>query len=237
LSSNLSLRQSQRHARAERILDVAAQLLQRWGYKRVTIEDIAIQAGIGKGTIYLHWPTREALFNAVLQRELLAAIDGYLNTLRDRPEELLLHRLVQYFWLMASQRPIIRAIFTQDLDTLGLLVQAGDKALLAQQYQAFEQYVELLKGARLLRANLTAIEVMYVYRAVTTGFFLAETLIPDQHQPDFKRKADLLAATFQRAFDIPEPAPRAAVASIAPRIIALLQKIMEAKRATIHPKT
>ena len=43
-----------RDARAERILDVAADLLQRWGYKRLTMDDVASESGVGKGTIYLH---------------------------------------------------------------------------------------------------------------------------------------------------------------------------------------
>ena len=42
--------------RAGRILDAAAELLLRWGYKRVSIEEIARHAGIGKGTVYLHFP-------------------------------------------------------------------------------------------------------------------------------------------------------------------------------------
>jgi len=60
--------------RAERILDAAAELLLRWGYKRVTIDDIAKQAEIGSGTIYLHWKTRDALFETLMMRE---AIDRY----------------------------------------------------------------------------------------------------------------------------------------------------------------
>jgi AcrR family transcriptional regulator len=40
--------QSARHReRAERILDAAAELMLRRDYKRVTIEDIAKQAGVG----------------------------------------------------------------------------------------------------------------------------------------------------------------------------------------------
>ncbi len=49
-----------RQERAERILDAAAALIQRWGYNKTTIDDIAKQAGVAKGTIYLHWKTRDA---------------------------------------------------------------------------------------------------------------------------------------------------------------------------------
>jgi AcrR family transcriptional regulator len=237
LANSLSSKSNQRLLRAQRILDAAAQLLERWGYSRVTIDDIAKHAGVGKGTVYLHWPNREALFHAVLQRELIQAIEQMLPTLRDHPEELLLHRLVRHFWLAAGRRPLVRAVFVQDFDTLGRLTQAGDKALLTQQYKAFETYVQVLKEARLLRADLTASEVMYIYRATITGFFLSENLIPSQYQPDAERKADLLAALFQRAFDIPEPPSKAALKALAPRISELVANIIEAKRAIVYSET
>jgi AcrR family transcriptional regulator len=37
--------------RLERVLDAAADLLVRLGYRRVTIEEVARRAGIGKGTV------------------------------------------------------------------------------------------------------------------------------------------------------------------------------------------
>ena len=37
------------------ILDAADGLIQRFGYQKTTVDDIAREAGIGKGTIYLHF--------------------------------------------------------------------------------------------------------------------------------------------------------------------------------------
>lgn len=232
--SNQPSKLDKRALRAQRILDAAAQLLERWGYSRVTIDDIAKQAGVGKGTVYLHWPNRETLFMAVLQRELLQFIHNLAPTLRDHPEELLLHRLVRHFWLAAYRRPLIRAVFVQDFETLGRLTIAGDPTLIAQQYEAFETYIEVLKQSRLLRSDITGREVMYIYRATITGFFLAENLIPPQYQPDAERKADLLAETFQRTFEIPDPPPRGAVKAIAPEILKIIQKIAEAKQGLVY---
>lgn len=225
---------NKRALRAQRILDAAAQLLERWGYSRVTIDDIAKQADVGKGTVYLHWPNREALFMAVLQRELLQFMDELAPTLRNNPEELLLHRLVRLFWLAATRRPLIRAVFVQDFETLGRLTTAGDPTFIAQQYEAFEAYVELLKQSHLLRGDITAREVMYIYRATITGFFLAERLIPADYQIDAERKADLLATIFQRTFEIPDPPPRAAIKAIAPEIVKIIHKIGEAKQAFVY---
>jgi len=43
-----------REARAQRILDAASTLILRYGYHKTTIDDIAREAGVGKGTLYLH---------------------------------------------------------------------------------------------------------------------------------------------------------------------------------------
>lgn len=41
------------------ILDATDRLLARSGYKKMTMEDLAQEVGIGKGTIYLHFPSKE----------------------------------------------------------------------------------------------------------------------------------------------------------------------------------
>jgi AcrR family transcriptional regulator len=43
----------------DKILDATERLLARYGYAKMTVEDIAREAGIGKGTIYLHFPSKE----------------------------------------------------------------------------------------------------------------------------------------------------------------------------------
>ena len=46
-------------SRRELILDAADRLLAHFGYKKMTVEDIAKEAGIGKGTVYLHFASKE----------------------------------------------------------------------------------------------------------------------------------------------------------------------------------
>src|SRR5262249_51184002 len=43
----------------EALLDAMERLLARYGYKKTTMDDLAREAGIGKGTIYLHFPSKE----------------------------------------------------------------------------------------------------------------------------------------------------------------------------------
>jgi AcrR family transcriptional regulator len=46
-------------AREDLILDAADRLLARYGYRKMTIDELAREAGIGKGTVYLHFRSKE----------------------------------------------------------------------------------------------------------------------------------------------------------------------------------
>ena len=53
----------------ERILEVAKEAFTRFGAD-ASLDDIARQAGVGAGTLYRHFPTRDALIEAVYRSEV-----------------------------------------------------------------------------------------------------------------------------------------------------------------------
>ena len=71
LIRNAAVRQETR----ESILDAVDRLLERNGYKKMKIDDIAEEVGIGKGTIYLHFRSKEdvalAHIDRIVQRLLI----------------------------------------------------------------------------------------------------------------------------------------------------------------------
>jgi len=64
----------------ERILEIAKDAFTRSG-ANVSLDDVAKQAGIGAGTLYRHFPTRDALLEAVYRTEVgkLAAAERELT--------------------------------------------------------------------------------------------------------------------------------------------------------------
>jgi AcrR family transcriptional regulator len=57
------------------ILDAADRLLARYGYKKMTIEDLAHEVGIGKGTIYLHFRSKEEIVLSHIDRIVRRVIE------------------------------------------------------------------------------------------------------------------------------------------------------------------
>jgi TetR/AcrR family fatty acid metabolism transcriptional regulator len=68
----LSLRERQRLEREELILEAAEALLAEKGYHAMAMDEIATRVGIAKGTVYLHFPSKDDLVVALFERELAA---------------------------------------------------------------------------------------------------------------------------------------------------------------------
>lgn len=83
------------------ILDAVGRLLERYGYRKMTVEDIAHDAGIGKGTAYLYFPSKEEMALGWIDRanEWLLADLREIAGLTDPPAErvrLMLVKRVMY---------------------------------------------------------------------------------------------------------------------------------------------
>ncbi len=59
---------SARNDKRSRILDAAQSLFLRYGVKRTALDDVVREAGIAKGTLYLYFDSKDALFAAIAER-------------------------------------------------------------------------------------------------------------------------------------------------------------------------
>ena len=65
-----SLKEKQRQEREALILQVAEEVLMEKGYYETSIDEIAARVGIAKGTVYLHFPSKEDLVVAIFERDI-----------------------------------------------------------------------------------------------------------------------------------------------------------------------
>jgi TetR/AcrR family fatty acid metabolism transcriptional regulator len=65
-----SLKEKQRKEREALILQVAEDVLIEKGYYETSIDEIAARVGIAKGTVYLHFPSKEDLVFAIFERDM-----------------------------------------------------------------------------------------------------------------------------------------------------------------------
>ncbi len=74
-------RQQERQARRRRIQEAAREVFAAKGYAKTSIEQVARQASLSVGAIYLYFRSKEDLYVSLLEETLLT-IDGELKTIR-----------------------------------------------------------------------------------------------------------------------------------------------------------
>ena len=185
--------------KAARILDAAEELLVSYGYRRITVDEVARRAGVGKGTVYLYWPSKLELFGAVLTRDAARLVSDQLTAMRADPAEVLLHRSMRWVYLASMSRPLARAWSTGDVALLGeLMTQSRTGMVFAGgKRETTDRYLAVLHKHGLLLDEPSDL-LSYRLSAAVTGAFLLDPLTPEL---ELAAKADALALTVRRAFE------------------------------------
>ena len=114
----------ERHsAKAARLLEAASDLLIGRGAKGFTVSDVAQRAHVGKGTVYLYWPTKEDLLIGLIGRGFLSLIDDLIQTLTEEPDLARPSRFCPLMLQIATSKPLVAALQRHDEELLGILAQ------------------------------------------------------------------------------------------------------------------
>jgi len=193
---------SRREERAHRILDAASTLILRWGYHKTTLDDVSRQAGVAKGTIYMHWKTREALFAALMKREKLEMGEDIKQRIASDPAGITLSGIFKHSALALMKRPLLKAALLRDMDVIGKLAQSEQSSTASiERLIGFKIYLEFLREHQLVRTDLSMRAQLYMLSAIFMGFFLVAPLMPSEFTLSDEELADLIAKTVHRALE------------------------------------
>ena len=178
-------------ARPEEILTAALEVFADRGFAATKLEEVARRAGVTKGTIYLYFNSKEALFKALVRQTIVPVIakgeavaEAFTGSARD-----LFERLVREYWRVVGETSLA------SIPRL-MIAEAGNFPELARFY-----YQEVVtRGHRLMEGVLArgikAGEFKKVDLAVATKLAMAPLL-----HAVVARKA--FAACMPEGFDVP----------------------------------
>jgi len=200
-----------RCSRSARVLDAMVDLVLRLGYPKISVQDVAEHAGIGKGTVYKHWNSKEDIIDDVLVREFDHVHDQFIAHLpRDR-RLASLHGTGCVLYRLVMANPVLRAYNTRDARLLGthVAVQGNPDALGISLVSVLVRppYLELLRDNGLIVDAVCSKEGQLSIEAVVSGF--VARLGAEEDPEQVKNSSRLMATVLRRAFapvDPPEPA-------------------------------
>jgi len=152
-------------ATREAILDATDRLLARYGFRKMTIDDLAKEVGIGKGSVYLHFPSKEEIALSHIDRVIdplkgrMYSIAHGRSSVVDKLKAILIERVTYRFDSVQN--------YTQSLDELLSSLRAS---LLERRKRYFAE------EARILSDVVTEGQESNVFRA-GDPFDIALTLV------------------------------------------------------------
>ncbi len=113
----------------DKILDALQQLLEEQKIQNISVSDIANKAGIGKGSIYYYFPSKEAIVDALIERNY----EKPLQTAKNLVSKTDISPFTRMAMLFQACRSSSTA-FLKDNNTSALSTSAQDIAFLHQKY-------------------------------------------------------------------------------------------------------
>ena len=113
---------------SDRILDTAAQLYLSADADKITMEDIAQHAELGRATVYRHFKNRDELLISLMEREakMIAVAIQECNTGIENPAEYIIEGMVQAVDKV-STNPLFNYIFRSGTINMSRLLFMSDK--------------------------------------------------------------------------------------------------------------
>lgn len=183
----------ERKLREERLLDAATTLLIRWGYRKTTIDDVAREAGVGKGTIYLHWKDKNELFRAAIVREQQHYINDLQRRIAADPQGGLLHRVITHSMLATFTNPLMAAFIRGKSDLFSGIIGGSEPGLFNQVLGDSDAYFAQLQEAGLIRKDIPASIITYLLTALKIGVIHSPDLFSQEHQPPMEQLAEVVS--------------------------------------------
>ena len=165
-------RRRRKDARPAELLDAALDTFREKGFAATRMEDIAARAGVSKGTIYLYYPSKEAVFEALVRANLVPRIERIqaLMATAQGPATERLHMMISAFAKVASDARLVA------LPKL-VLAEAGNFPDLARFYRHEVIGRGLALVAGILRGGMESGEFRALDPEVTARLFMAPMIL------------------------------------------------------------
>ncbi len=101
----------------EAVLESARRCFGRYGYRKTSIDEVAVEAGVAKGTVYLHCDSKQDLFVLAIERELHLWLEDLATAIDPtRPADEVLVEMAKRDAAFVEERPLVADLLIGALD-------------------------------------------------------------------------------------------------------------------------
>jgi AcrR family transcriptional regulator len=226
--------------RRERLLKSAASLFSRWGFDKTSVDDIAREAGISKGAVYLEFPNKDALFKAVVHWEFARYMQDWLRRFEKDHGDWSFARMIQHSIAAVDSNPFVKALLMRDHRIFGNFLRR-DKELFRLAISARSEFFSQLQEAGTMRDDIPAPVLAYLVSVTGYGLIAGNEVVPDENKVPFEEAIQAWGLLLERGVAPPRTrnrrVARALLISMVERMQAALRKLDKASADLDKPST
>lgn len=103
-------------ARRDQILEAALHLFSRKGFAESSVDEIASEAGLGKATLYLYFPSKEILLRKLVERyRLVPDLGALVDSIRNVPPQSGIPTLVGAIWRQIKEQKEVAHVLVREV--------------------------------------------------------------------------------------------------------------------------
>ncbi len=191
---------SENQEREKRILSTASELFIYYGYDKTTVSDIADQAGVSKGAIYLHFSSKEDLLEALIIRETQSYAESWLAAIEADPAGGTIGGMYKNILSALKSSPFMAAMFSQDGRILGNYLRKPDNFFRQEQFQGTRhQFLQAMQQAGVIRDDIDPKVLAHIINMIAYGLLGVEEVLHKDEIPPLEDVIDTIALIMDRA--------------------------------------
>lgn len=156
----------------ETVLDAASDIIQNDGYSAVTLQSIALRAGVSVEEVEAMFPTANDAMVAMLNREFHGMYGLIVENIERDPRGGLLSRMYTYILSAVYERPLARTLFVIDREAMNSIMRNSSSYTYAPTVGIRGELIEALQEAGMVRADVDARQVSSILSACSAGLAL-----------------------------------------------------------------
>lgn len=184
--------------RRDRILDAAEELVLTHGFDSMSVASIAESAGIGKGAVYLEFPGKREILDALLRRGTTRLNE---RVQRERGERPRLSAAYRAFARALVEDPLMTAAYLDDRGILGAHVSEVTDGRYRERHRGVVEWLHELQRQGQIVADVEVEPLALALSSASIGLLSAARLLGPFDPAQLERAIDTIgrmAETFER---------------------------------------
>lgn len=190
---------SKNREREQQILRAATTLIAQYGYDKTSVSDIATEAGISKGAVYLHFASKEDLLYQLILEEMLAFINSWAERIKNDNSSKVFASMYRHSLFTMKENDFRWALFSKQRWLLGnSFIKRQGNAIFQQRLGLSQTMLTQLKAVGAIRQDIHPDTTAYVFNMLNYGYLRIGDVLPEALAPPTDELVNEIGELVQR---------------------------------------